>query len=69
VTAPLTLPGTTTTGGDDDFGHLWCCDPNEALCGADLSDTPDAADGEWDEEDVCPLCVLENDFECRRCGR
>ncbi len=52
-----TLPapsGTSTDGMDDDFEHLWCCDPDRALCGADLSEDNDVGDA--DLEAPCPMC-------------
>lgn len=60
-----TLPTPTATGPDtDDFEHLWCCDPDRALCGADLSEDDDVGDA--DLEAPCPMCeaLEEIDLPC-----
>ncbi len=53
MTAPTASPARTSLS-DDDIDHLYCCDENVAMCGADLTDTPDGP--EFDE--VCRLCLL-----------
>lgn len=49
-----------------DVDHLYCCDPDLALCGLDLTGVPDYP--EFDED--CALCVLvhEDSYRCPRCG-
>ena len=46
--------GAGPTDTDDPFDHAYCCDPDTALCGADISDN------EYGEEqdNPCPLCEL-----------
>lgn len=38
---------------DDDLSHVYCCDPDTALCGADLSNTPEDESVETD----CVVCL------------
>jgi len=47
-------PGTAPADGDG-WQHIWCCDPDVALCGADLSGVEDS-DGE--DEPVCTDCAI-----------
>ncbi len=49
--------------GDNPYCHIWCCDKDTALCGADLSGTDDC-DGE--DCDICPPCAAadEDDLPC-----
>jgi hypothetical protein len=54
--APDRAP-TDTGGEDDDLHHIWCCDPDVAVCGVDLTGVPDAGDV-GDGVQVCPLCAL-----------
>lgn len=57
----------STAGDDDDLDHLWCCDHDLALCGADISDAED-----WTSLDempnVCVVCLDLADTICPRCG-
>ncbi|MFE9736154.1 hypothetical protein ACFYO9_37510 [Streptomyces sp. NPDC005863] len=39
---------------NDDVTHLWCCDPNLAMCGEDVSDSPEVDDGVGQD---CVVCV------------
>lgn len=57
--APAPAPSTTSTN-DDGLTHIYCCDPNLALCGNDLSDTPEV------EEDGI-VCVVCEDLEEQPC--
>lgn len=41
--------------GDDDFVHAFCCDPDMAVCGADVSGSDVVPDTSLDE--VCPTCI------------
>ncbi|MGX8904220.1 hypothetical protein ACR820_02890 [Streptomyces netropsis] len=43
--------------------HYYCCDPNRALCGLDLSGMPAAGD----EEQDCVVCV-DLDADCPLCA-
>lgn len=51
---------------DDPFHHLYCCDENLALCGADLSGTEETGDCDEATCPVCPLCAIA-DEEGMRC--
>lgn len=56
-----TAPQPSTTGTDTDLTHLYCCDPDIAICGEDLSGTP-----EVDEDGQ--LCVVCEDLEFQPCA-
>lgn len=51
TTAPAPAPAATTTG--DDLDHLYCCDPDTALCGTDISDNTEA---DFEHPD-CVVCA------------
>lgn len=52
-------PGSPGAGAGADPVHLFCCDKNIAMCGADLSDEDEQ---ERDDDTlICPLCVLIED--------
>lgn len=65
--SPTTTDG---TADDDALDHFFCCDPDAALCGADLSDV---AERDFDE-DSPQMCVVCFDLDrspvnvCRICG-
>lgn len=44
-------------------GISTCCNPDLALCGADLSDVPNR-----DRGDPCLVCFDLEDFPCEACG-
>lgn len=52
ATLPDSRPAPTSSG-DDDADHYYCCDPDIAMCGADLSDVPEGF--EFDE--LCRYCA------------
>ncbi|MFJ9416678.1 hypothetical protein ACIRPT_21150 [Streptomyces sp. NPDC101227] len=56
---------TTATALNDKIAHFYCCEPDQSLCGLDLSDTPPSKDGEQD----CVVCtdLDENDAGCPLC--
>ncbi|MFK0172650.1 hypothetical protein ACIQU5_28025 [Streptomyces sp. NPDC090306] len=60
-------PELATTDGDDGDGltHLWCCDPDTALCGSDLTGDEDLDD---DAEVDCIVCLDLEETVCPRCG-
>ncbi|MET7900624.1 hypothetical protein [Streptomyces sp. NPDC005336] len=68
ITEALPAPAGVTRADDDELDHVYCCDPDRALCGADLSDVAEIVD-DWDNEDV-DVCVVCVDLERRgvRCG-
>jgi hypothetical protein len=51
------------TAGDEI--HLWCCDPDRALCGIDLTGHQDEGDA-FPDEWICAMCaVIDNsDMPC-----
>ncbi|MUN41469.1 hypothetical protein [Actinomadura litoris] len=50
-----TLPRPTGPGLDHDFVHVYCCDPDRAVCGLDVADRKDLGDADPSDED-CPWC-------------
>ncbi|MFC9973506.1 hypothetical protein ACFVH6_21690 [Spirillospora sp. NPDC127200] len=60
-----TLPRPASPGAEDDESveHLYCCDPNRALCGVDITDDEDLGDAETDGPE-CPLCEVLIDQPC-----
>lgn len=59
--APQPAPAQTT---DTDLNHIWCCDPDLALCGTDVSTVPEIET----EEVNCVVCLDLEDQPCARCG-
>lgn len=55
-----------STTNDNSLDHLFCCNPNIALCGADISDEEDVGDDDLD--DPCPMCELLIDMPCGAAG-
>lgn len=55
-TAPAPTTNSTSTG----LTHIYCCDPDLALCGEDLTDIPTV------DEDT-NLCVVCEDLEDQPC--
>jgi hypothetical protein len=55
-------PATDVT--DDEVCHWFCCQPDLALCGADLTGMAPGGPNDID----CPLCVLVAERPCVRCG-
>jgi hypothetical protein len=60
-----TLPRPTVTRAPDSVTHLYCCDPNLAFCGLDITDEPYGCGGEA----MCPLCVLVDGGDGPECCR
>lgn len=58
MTAPALASAPLSTGGDE-LTHWHCCNPSRALCGADLTDSP-----EVDEDADCVVCVDLEDAPC-----
>lgn len=61
ATAPA--PATSDTGSDT--CHVFCCDPDIALCGEDVSDVPEVPAGVGDD---CIVCLDLETQPCPRCG-
>lgn len=62
--APATAPTATAVGND--LNHIYCCDPDVALCSADISSHVEV---DYDEAN-CVVCVNleESGARCARCG-
>ncbi|GAA0495108.1 hypothetical protein Ade02nite_19190 [Paractinoplanes deccanensis] len=62
-----TLPSPSDTSVGDDVDHYYCCDPNVAFCGLDLTDVLEGPGFHL----ICPLCALaeESGYRCPGCGR
>lgn len=56
VTATGTQPHPSKAGSSFDLVHRYCCDPNRAWCGADITSHPICAASR--DEDECALCRL-----------
>lgn len=63
--APAADPAVPATESDDCLRHVYCCDPETALCGTDLSDTDETDD---DDAPTCVVCLDLEDVTCPRCG-
>lgn len=64
-----TLPERTSPDvEDDDFEHYYCCNPNVAFCGADVTDDVDVGD-DFDPECPCPMCEVLLGTVCPTCGQ
>lgn len=59
--APALTPDTDTTGLDSETVHVYCCNPDLALCGYDISDTPEVPSG------VGHDCIVCLDLELQPC--
>lgn len=55
MTTPAPGPARHSTTTGDNLDHWWCCDPDRALCGADLT-------GADDNDDIDPDCVVCEDL-------
>lgn len=64
MTATLEIPAPVTETDDDDFSHIYCCDPDWSLCGRDISGLNDIGSGP-DPVD----CVVCDAMDGRPCGR
>lgn len=56
-------------GNDDDkpeIYHLYCHDPDKALCGEDLTDELEVEFG--DEHQICVVCDDLDNYTCEECG-
>ncbi len=62
ATSTLPAPIRSDTQADD-LDHYWCCVKEVAMCGVDLTDTPDAPK----PTNLCPMCALVNDHAWMPC--
>lgn len=53
-----------TGGAANELDHLYCCDPDTALCGTDISDSPELFD---DGDTTCVVCDDLEDQPCHLC--
>ena len=73
MTDTITAPDTdaVTDEGEDDIIHMWCCDPDVAWCGADISGDPASGyDFSVDPED-CAMCLFADEtdsYVCKVCN-
>lgn len=54
MTTSLAPAPVKTTNGSSDLDHLYCCDPDLALCGTDVSDVPEI---DADSDITCVVCA------------
>lgn len=66
VLIPEMAPERTTPGdAEDDLDHFYCCDPDVAYCGADISGAYVVMSAEM--TNLCPMCEVLDDTLCPRC--
>lgn len=59
-------PEVNRTGSDSEITHLYCCDPDTALCGEDITDSPEVPDGVGID---CVVCDDLEQFDCPTCAQ
>lgn len=59
-----TAPAPSRTGGPTSINHVFCCDPDTALCGVDISNDEIV---DYDDAD-CVVCLDLEDAACPHCG-
>lgn len=64
ATPAETEPAVSATSGGD-LNHVYCCDPDTAWCGTDVSD---AAEVGPDTDIDCVVCAELEDLPCPVCG-
>jgi hypothetical protein len=63
-----TLPEVAEPACDtSDVDHIFCCDPDVALCGEDIAGGTEHY-GECTHP-MCPLCEALEEYPCPRCGQ
>ncbi|WUH94609.1 hypothetical protein OG900_33640 [Streptomyces sp. NBC_00433] len=62
----LSAASEQATSSDDGLDHVYCCDPDIALCGTDIS----GADFAAFDAASCVVCadLDDTDAPCARCG-
>ncbi|MEU3160028.1 hypothetical protein ABZ753_21595 [Streptomyces griseoincarnatus] len=58
-------PVTETTDIDNETTHVFCCDPDRALCGHDVSNDPEVPNPTPND---CVVCLDLEEQPCPRCG-
>lgn len=61
MTTPAETVAYRTEGSNDAIIHVWCCDPDLALCGKDVSAEPEVPDGFGID---CVVCIDLEDQPC-----
>ncbi len=61
----LEVAPSVTDSADSGVTHVYCCDPDTAWCGADISTTPEVPD--YLPID-CPGCAELEPLPCPTCG-
>jgi hypothetical protein len=64
TTATTPAPAETTCTSDV-IAHVYCCDPDTALCGHDIRDMPEVVGPTPND---CIVCLDLHDQPCPRCG-
>ncbi|WP_435597065.1 hypothetical protein [Streptomyces anulatus] len=59
-----TAPAGTGSAAPPDLNHIYCCNPDLALCGADVSTHPIVGIDDAD----CVVCLDLEDEACPDCG-
>lgn len=66
----MPAPTAGDTGMDDELDHIYCCDPDRALCGRDISGVEEEECEEWSCDDhPCVVCEDLEGRPCERCGQ
>lgn len=60
-------PATTDDDHNDGLNHYYCCDPDKALCGRDISHHPEI-DHNIDNNNDCIVCTDLITSVCPICG-
>lgn len=60
----MTIEGRRVGATSSELNHFFCCDPDRAICGADVSDQACVSTDEVD----CVVCLDLEDFICPFCG-
>ncbi|MFB8182554.1 hypothetical protein ACFC8N_42525 [Streptomyces sp. NPDC055966] len=64
VAVPVAAPTLDLTRSDSETTHVFCCNPDLALCGSDVSDTPVVPAGVGDD---CVVCLDLEQQPCPHC--
>lgn len=64
---PSAAPQPNTGDSQPEPYHYFCCDPNKALCGEDLTEDPEI---EYDanKHQLCVVCDDLDNYTCKECG-
>lgn len=62
MTADLAASAVSVTAAGDRLDHIYCCNPDRALCGTDVSNMPEIDDAN------CVVCLALEEQPCPDCG-